>query len=112
MLKWLKSHLAWAHVGWECENNDRAMARHEGARPLYRDDNYDNVTQIGPQANVPFWLYLITYHVAIQIGWAIRSSVCHFKGHDIEDNSYAGPETGYDSFHCVRCGWSLEHTYY
>ena len=46
------------------------------------------------------------------VSWSIRHVVCHFKGHDIIDESFAGPETGYDSFYCDRCGWSFDHTYY
>jgi hypothetical protein len=33
--------------------------------------------------------------------------------HEWEDaGSYAGPDTGYDSHQCRKCGLTFEHTYY
>lgn len=35
--------------------------------------------------------------------WLIHNFVCRWIGHDIVDESYAGPETGYDQWYCRRC---------
>ena len=43
---------------------------------------------------------------------AVASVVCHFGAHQIEDDSYAGPESGCMAGHCTRCGWSFHETLY
>ena len=42
----------------------------------------------------------------------LEATVCRIKGHDWEDTSYGGPNRGYESGHCNRCGWSFHHTMY
>jgi hypothetical protein len=38
---------------------------------------------------------------------------CQIMGHDMVDNgSYAGPDSGAESFVCTYCGFQFEHTYY
>ena len=38
---------------------------------------------------------------------------CKIKGHDMQDDgSYAGPNSGVDSYCCSRCGYSWTHTHY
>ena len=38
--------------------------------------------------------------------------ICRVFGHKWVDTSYGGPNTGWDSGHCTRCGFSFHHTYY
>ena len=109
MLAWIKKEIEWARVGWNYENYERSLARQYGSRP---DFDGECMTQMGPQANVPFWLYLITYHLQEVVIHGMRAIVCHYKGHDMFDTGYGGPETGWDSGECLRCGWSYHHTYY
>ena len=111
MLKWMKRELEWASVGHYWENSERKAARQYGSRLIWWDEN-DPPKVIGPQPDVPFWLYIITMHLPYQLLWWVKGLVCNYKGHDVTDNSFVGPETGYESYHCVRCGWSFEHTYY
>lgn len=37
---------------------------------------------------------------------------CRRFNHDLEDDSYGGPESGCVSLHCKRCGWSHHETLY
>lgn len=57
---------------------------------------------------LPFWLYWIDYR-ARQL-WT--RGVCRYFGHDLVDDSVAGPDTGNVSVYCARCGWSHEVTLY
>lgn len=41
-----------------------------------------------------------------------RGLLCHFKGHDWEDDSYGDAEGGCMAGHCTRCGYSFHHTLY
>ncbi len=50
------------------------------------------------------FLYCIWY-------W-LQAQRCRFQDHVISDNSFVGPDTGYESLHCTRCGWEHHHTYY
>lgn len=37
---------------------------------------------------------------------------CRWFGHDIEDGSWAGPDSGGEDMTCRRCGWHFHHIYY
>ncbi len=112
MFKKIKDHLEWARVGCDWENMERDESCRVGGRAVCYPDGYDNVKIVGPQANIPFWLYFITYHAFEQVLWSMRHAMCHYRGHHMVDHSFVGPETAYDSYCCSRCGWSFEHTYY
>jgi len=43
---------------------------------------------------------------------ALEAIVCQTKGHDWEDTSFGGPDRGWESGHCNRCGWGFHHTMY
>lgn len=45
-------------------------------------------------------------YVVQQLSWLLRAILCAFLGHALEDNSYAGPDSGNISLSCKRCGWS------
>ena len=57
-----------------------------------------------------------TFDFLYYIGWPIRDLiaqlVCRVKGHDWQDNSYGGPETGCIDMDCRRCGYGFHHTLY
>ena len=55
---------------------------------------------------LPFTLWVLLH------GWrgvweCILSLKCKWKGHDWEDNSHAGPDSGNISMDCKRCGYSF-----
>lgn len=37
---------------------------------------------------------------------------CWRKGHNLEEDGWAGPDSGGISIHCKRCGWSYQHILY
>ncbi len=59
----------------------------------------------------PFWWYAFTGFLSCIWNW-IQAQRCRYQGHDIIDESLTGPDTGHESFHCARCGWDFDHTYY
>jgi hypothetical protein len=42
----------------------------------------------------------------------LRSAACIVRGHDLEDTSTAGPDSGDMSMVCRRCGYSWHHQLY
>jgi len=42
----------------------------------------------------------------------LEGTVCRVKGHDWVDTSGGGPDHGWESGHCERCGWSFHNTMY
>lgn len=44
--------------------------------------------------------------------WLESAARCEYFGHRWEDDSWAGPESGGDARHCLRCGCSYHHIYY
>lgn len=44
--------------------------------------------------------------------WAVRAIACCFVGHEWEDRSSAGPESGDMAMECRRCGYYFRHILY
>jgi len=65
--------------------------------------NFHNYTNV--KRNVFTWL-------RINLDLVVGSLLCKYRGHDIECESFAGPESGVEYFNCRRCGWGSKHIYY
>jgi hypothetical protein len=42
----------------------------------------------------------------------VEATICRYRGHDIEMSSVIGPDSGYEVWHCERCGIGGSHAYY
>lgn len=61
-------------------------------------------------APLPFWLFLIGE--AARTAWhAWIAWGCDHDGTWVDTSSF-GPDSGTESGHCSRCGFSFDHTYY
>lgn len=54
---------------------------------------------------VPMWRAHWNVASCYVIGWLLQLR-CRFSGHDLEDNGYAGPDSGAIHMDCKRCGMS------
>lgn len=59
----------------------------------------------------PLWLYAIKA-VLLDIALAWQALECRYNGHDFEDQSAIGPDSGTEVMYCKRCGYTHSHTYY
>lgn len=50
--------------------------------------------------------------VKMKVQEFVSSIYCRVYGHDVEDDSHGGPESGCMAGHCNRCGWSFHETLY
>jgi len=41
-----------------------------------------------------------------------RAAVCRVMGHQLENLSSIGPDSGEECIACTRCGWGFSHIYY
>lgn len=81
----------------------RAFAAY--VKSVANDVGYDRYFDGGKK-----WNPWVCYPVAL---WTIVKQLktltkCKIYGHDMVDNSYAGPDTGCVDLACTRCGW--DHT--
>ncbi len=54
----------------------------------------------------------LIYYVLKDLKYLLQARYCKLHGHDWEDDSWAGPDSGGMAGHCKRCGFSFEHTLY
>lgn len=93
-------------MDWSYENYDRRNLREYGTAGYGHEG-------IGPQPDIPRWLYVMWYYLPAKTSFNIRCLICKWRGHDIVSNgSYASPESAVDYFECRRCGGSWSHVYY
>ena len=99
---------------WSWENQERVLSRRYGVRVLEWDeeDGHTPTKLGGPQPNIPLWLFLVTDYWPSQAWWWLKGLYCRRYGHDMVDTGHGGPDNGWDSGHCLRCGWDYHHTYY
>jgi hypothetical protein len=61
----------------------------------------------------PSKVWVLSTFLSSQLSWYLAGVVCCFLDHKLEDNgSYAGPDSGYESLICTRCGREWYCTYY
>lgn len=91
-------------IGWEAFEDDTNRA-------LYNELDFPR------RAWIPYWLRRRIAQVEVALStliWCACYAVCCFssKGHDYEDESWAGPESGGMGARCKRCGHSFSTTLY
>jgi hypothetical protein len=62
--------------------------------------------------DIPYWRSFVSLITPEWIPRYIGGFICKHFGHDWEDDSYGGPESGCMAGHCNRCGYSFHHTLY
>ena len=73
-------------------------------------DHYGVPSKLKQTCPNPLWLDLVAYFCWHMPVAALRASSCDHS--DWEDTSCIGPDSGTESGHCRRCGFSFDHTYY
>lgn len=72
-------------------------------------DRYMNHPWYARLSDVWAWAYYVW-------AWAyytvVINTFCRWKGHDIVDESYGGPDSGCMAGYCKRCGFSYHETLY
>lgn len=71
---------------------------------------YDNL----PKRFIYNWMFITRWprFVYWQIAWEVPRLICKIRGHNYEDCSSIGPDSGTEAYECSRCGHSWSHTYY
>ena len=54
----------------------------------------------------------IVKSIPMTVWTLIAIQICKYKGHDLEDHGYAGPDHGEMDMYCKRCGESWRHVLY
>jgi len=84
----------------------------------YRDwlfwDHYDYGAWRSPSRLERMWMVAFRWprFVYWQIVWEVPRLICKIRGHNMEDCSSIGPNSGTEAYECKRCGYSWSHTYY
>lgn len=68
--------------------------------------------ETGRYLNQRIFLRAVRVETLGRLMYRVNVLVCKQRGHKIEVEGHAGPESGYEDFYCKRCGWSDHHTYY
>lgn len=70
---------------------------------------YESRTRLGYRVRYAWYLACLPFDL---LGQLAASNHCAMRGHDIEDHSYGGPESGCVDLQCTRCGWGHHVTLY
>jgi hypothetical protein len=68
----------------------------------------------GASETQPTYVGFVLLEIKDRIVWIFQDAYCQTWGHDWdpEDTGYGGPDHGYESGSCMRCGFSFHHVMY
>ncbi len=91
-------------VAWEGKCYDDFMWKNGYGEPIY-DEEGNQIGEEEPRRPRPY----IFYFLGAIFPTSIAPLICKWKGHDLVDRSYGGPESGCMDHECSRCGqyWSV-----
>ncbi len=64
-----------------------------------------NMETCGQERPLSYPLWLLRWGLPDEIHSRWLGLVCRVRGHDMVDHSHGGPDSGYESAECRRCGW-------
>jgi hypothetical protein len=110
----------WEHAGWEVyahryesDTQDQELVRVPGSIPAVYIFNWsEDPAPLSIASRVGDIARQVWYTVQLLIGDFIDSAICHFRGHDLVDDSHATPDHGYAGETCQQCGAHNGRTLY